>query len=185
MSGGSSIAAIATARGESALSIVRVSGPEAVQIASRVFQGSQELATVASHTAWFGRVLDASGHLLDEVVATVFLAPKSSTGEDVVELTCHGGDTVPTAVLSALLDAGARPAEAGEFTRRAFLNGKLDLDQAEAVIALIHSRSSAAHRASARQLQGRLKRRLAGLRAQLLETCGLVDSDLDVGEEGG
>ncbi len=183
MRGGSSIAAIATARGESALSIVRVSGPEAVHIASRVFQGTRDLGTVESHTAWFGRVLDASGHLLDEAVATVFRAPTSSTGEDVVELTCHGGDTVPSAVLSALLDAGASPAEPGEFTRRAFLNGKLDLDQAEAVIDLIHSRSSAAHRASARQLQGRLKRRLAELRAQLLQTCGLVELELDFGEE--
>ncbi|MFT4604093.1 MAG: tRNA modification GTPase [Rhodothermales bacterium] len=183
MVGGSSIAAIATARGESALSIVRVSGPEAVPIASRVFAGSAELSGVDSHTAWFGRVSDADGHLLDEVVATVFRAPRSSTGEDVVELTCHGGDTVPAAVLSALLDAGATPAAPGEFTRRAFLNGKLDLDQAEAVMDLIHSRSSAAHRASARQLQGRLKRRLSELRSQLLKTCGLVELELDFGEE--
>ena len=183
MGGGSSIAAIATARGESALSIVRVSGPEAVQIASTVFRGAEDLGAVKSHTAWFGRVVDAQGHLLDEAVATVFRAPTSSTGEDVVELTCHGGNTVPTAVLAALLDAGANPAEPGEFTRRAFVNGKLDLDQAEAVIDLIHARSSAAHRASARQLQGRLKRRLAELRAQLLETCGLVELELDFGEE--
>lgn len=182
MGGGSSIAAIATARGESALAIVRVSGPEAVPIAARVFRG-ENLADAAGHSVRFGCVVDRDGVTLDEVVATVFRAPRSSTGEDVVEFTCHGGEAVPNAVLAVLLDAGADMAGPGEFTRRAFLNGKLGLDQAEGIMDLIHARSEAAHRVSMRQLRGRLKRRLSELRSRLLEICGLVELELDFIEE--
>ncbi|MFT5141491.1 MAG: tRNA modification GTPase [Thalassolituus oleivorans] len=182
--GGSTIAAIATARGEAALSIVRLSGPDALRIAASVFDGAAgELAGVASHTAWFGQVKDLEGRAVDQVVVTVFRGPRSSTGETVVEFTCHGGHAAPQAVLTCLYAAGAVPAEPGEFTRRAFLNGKLDLEQAEAVMDLIHSRSEASHRVSVRQLQGRLKSRLALLRAGLLELCGLVELELDFGEE--
>jgi tRNA modification GTPase len=182
--GGSTIAAIATARGEAALSIVRLSGPDALRIATSVFHGAGgTLAEVASHTAWYGEVKDPLGRAVDQVVVTVFRAPRSSTGETVVEFTCHGGYAAPQAVLTSLYAAGAVPADPGEFTRRSFLNGKLDLEQAEAVMDLIHSRSEASHRVSIRQLQGRLKARLALLRAGLLELCGLVELELDFGEE--
>ncbi|MBO6574607.1 MAG: tRNA uridine-5-carboxymethylaminomethyl(34) synthesis GTPase MnmE [Rhodothermales bacterium] len=178
------IAAIATARGEAALAIVRVSGPEAIAIVDSVFAGPRSgLRGAPSHTAWFGRVRDGDGRVLDQVVATLFRAPRSSTGEDVVELTCHGGHQAPDSVLEALLKAGAAPAAPGEFTKRGFLNGKLDLEQAEAVIDLIHSRSRAAQRVALRQLQGRLKERLSGMRADLLRLCGLVELELDFGEE--
>lgn len=182
MGGGSSIAAIATARGEAALAIVRVSGPDAVPIAARVFRGDN-LADAEGHSVRFGRVVDSDGVALDEVVVTVFRAPRSSTGEDVVEFTCHGGEAVPNAVLGVLLDAGAELAGPGEFTRRAFLNGKLGLDQAEGIMDLIHARSEAAHKISMRQLRGRLKQRLSELRARLLEVCGLVELELDFIEE--
>ncbi|NNE71847.1 MAG: tRNA uridine-5-carboxymethylaminomethyl(34) synthesis GTPase MnmE [Rhodothermales bacterium] len=182
MGGGTTIAAIATARGEAALAIVRVSGPEALRIASEVFKGF-DLTSAPERSVWFGRAVGSAGQVLDEVVATVFRGPRSSTGEDVVELTCHGGDAAPSAVLRALFDAGAEPAEPGEFTRRSFINGKLDLEQAEGIMDLIHARSAAAHSVSVRQLRGRLKNRLATLRENLLRTCGLVELELDFGEE--
>jgi tRNA modification GTPase len=178
------IAAIATARGEAALSIVRMSGPRAISIAASVYSGpAGDLSRAPSQSASFGVVQDANGRAVDQVVATVFRAPRSSTGEDVVEFTCHGGDVAPAEVLRALLEGGATPAEPGEFTQKAFLNGKIDLEQAEAVIDLIHSRSVAAHRVSLGQLQGRLKERLGELRSELLELCGLIELELDFIEE--
>ncbi|MBN4056299.1 tRNA uridine-5-carboxymethylaminomethyl(34) synthesis GTPase MnmE [Rhodothermus sp. AH-315-K08] len=180
----STIAAIATARGEAALSIVRMSGPKAISIAAEVYSGSaDDLNLVPSHTVWFGIVSDREGRPIDQVVTTVFRGPRSSTGEDVVEFCCHGGAVAPAEVLRALLDHGAEAAKAGEFTQRAFVNGKLGLDQAEAVMDLIHSRSVAAQRVSLRQLQGRLKAQLGSFRSDLLELCGLVELELDFIEE--
>jgi len=180
----STIAAIATARGEAALSIVRMSGPKAISIAAEVYSGSAEdLNLVPSHTVWFGVVRDREGRAIDQVVTTVFRSPRSSTGEDVVEFCCHGGAVAPSEILKALLDHGAEAAQAGEFTQRAFVNGKLGLDQAEAVMDLIHSRSVAAQRVALRQLQGRLKAELGSFRSGLLELCGLVELELDFIEE--
>jgi tRNA modification GTPase len=184
------IAAIATARGAAALAIVRVSGPEAVGVASRCFRGA-DLGAVPSHTAHVGYVTGAgeegsetaSAGDLDQVVATVFRAPRSATGEDVVELSCHGGDVASRLVLERLLEAGARMARPGEFTQRAFLNGKLDLAQAEAVADLIHAGSARAHRASLQHLKGRYSERLEALRAELLELCGLVELEIDFSDE--
>src|SRR6056297_1298620 len=122
------IAAIATARGRAALAIVRLSGPEAVVIADRCFP-AQSLAEADSHTAHVGFFTTPEGRRIDQVVVTLFLSPRSATGEDVVEISCHGGDVAPQLVLQTLLDAGARMARPGEFTERAFLNGKLDLAQ--------------------------------------------------------
>ncbi len=176
------IAAIATARGRAALAIVRLSGPEARTIASRCFRG-RDLRTVPSHTAHVGYAVDAAGNDIDQVVVTVFRAPRSATGEDVVEITCHGGDFAPQLILRALLEAGARLAEPGEFTQRAFLNGKLDLTQAEAVADLIHARSTLAHRVSLKQLQGRYAETIGALRQELLSVVALVELELDFTEE--
>ena len=176
------IAALATARGTAALALVRVSGDGAVEVAGRCF--GKDLSSVPSHTAHVGywRHPD-TGARLDQVVATVFRAPHSSTGEDVVEVTTHGGDLAPALVLDALLAAGARLADPGEFTQRAFLNGKLDLTQAEAVADLIHASSRHAHRTALAQLHGDYARLLARLRDELLETAALTELELDFSEE--
>ena len=179
---GDTIAAIATARGQAALAIVRLSGPEACRIAAACFRGA-DLQAVPSHTAHFGYVLSPEGEPIDQVVATVFRAPRSYTGEDVVELTCHGGDLAPQLILETLLHHGARLAEHGEFTLRAFLNGKLDLAQAEAVADLIHAGSTRAHRVSLAHLQGRYSEQLQRLRSDLLELCAYVELELDFSDE--
>lgn len=176
------IAAVATARGQAALAIVRVSGPDAITVADTCFRG-KDLAAAESHTAHVGFFADTAGVEIDQVVATLFRAPRSATGEDVVEISCHGGDFAAPMVLDALYAAGARPAAPGEFTQRAFLNGKLDLTQAEAVADLIHASSTAAHRASLGHLKGRYSRRLEALREELLELCAFVELELDFSEE--
>ncbi len=176
------IAAIATARGRAALAIVRCSGPEAIAIADRLFP-SKDLAAADSHTAHVGFVTTPKDERIDQVVVTLFRTPRSATGEDIVEVTCHGGDVAPQLILKALLDAGARLARPGEFTERAFLNGKLDLAQAEAVADLIHAQSSLAHRVSLNHLQGRYSEAVAAVRQELLQTCALVELELDFAEE--
>ena len=176
------IAAIATARGRAALAIVRLSGDRAVAIAGKCFRGT-DLEASASHTAHVGYVLDEEGEPIDQVVATVFRAPRSATGENVVEISCHGGNFAPSLILQSLVARGARLAEPGEYTERAFLNGKMDLAQAEAVADLIHASSSMAHRVSLQQLQGRYSELLEDLRQELLDTCALVELELDFSEE--
>ncbi len=176
------ITAIATARGQAALAILRVSGPEAIGIANRCFRGA-DLSAVDSHTAHVGYVVDIDGEDIDQVVATVFRAPRSATGEDVVEISCHGGDLAPQLIQQSLLDHGARLADPGEFTQRAFLNGKMDLAQAEAVADLIHASSTKAHRVSLSHLQGRYSEQLEDLREELLELAAFVELELDFSEE--
>ena len=176
------IAAIATARGQAALAIVRTSGPQAIDVVSRCFRGT-DLTEVASHTAHVGYLEDADGEDIDQVVVTVFRAPNSATGENLVEVSCHGGDLAPQLVLESLLNHGARMAEPGEFTERAFLNGKMDLAQAEAVADLIHASSTRAHQASLRHLQGRYSERLGDLREELLDLCSLLELEIDFSEE--
>ncbi len=179
---GDTIVAIATARGRAALAIIRVSGPDAVAVADLCFQG-KALSDVDPQTAHFGRFVGVDGAEVDQVVATVYRAPRSATGEDLVELSCHGGDFAPRLILKGLLDAGARMAEPGEFTQRAFLNGKVDLAQAEAVADLIHASSSLAHRTAVNQLEGRYSEQLNRLRDELLELSSLVELELDFSEE--
>ncbi|MEX0746752.1 MAG: tRNA uridine-5-carboxymethylaminomethyl(34) synthesis GTPase MnmE, partial [Rhodothermales bacterium] len=145
--GTDTIAAIATARGRAALAVVRLSGPDAPAIAAECFRG-KDLSVVDSHTAHVGYFVGGDGVDIDQVVVTVFRSPRSVTGEDVVEISCHGGDFASQLILRRVLEAGARMAHPGEFTQRAFLNGKMDLAQAEAVADLIHSSSSLAHRVS-------------------------------------
>ncbi len=178
------IAAIATPPGEAGLAVLRVSGPEAIAVVARRFRGRVDLAQCASHTAHVGFIADREGADVDHTVCTVFRAPHSYTGEDSVEISCHGGTLTSRRILEELVRAGARVADPGEFTKRAFLNGKMDLAQAEAVADVIHSRSDAARRASMEQLRGRLSDEVRGLRASLIDAVGLLELELDFAEDG-
>ena len=178
------IAAIATPPGEGALAIVRLSGEGSLQVADRVFRGTDALASLPGYTARHGQVVGRAGEAVDEVVALVFRAPRSYTGEDMVEFSCHGGMLVTREVLSAVIASGARPARPGEFTRRAFMNGKIDLSQAEAVADLISAQSERARMHSLEQLEGKLGRRVGELRRRLIDLCALLELELDFSEEG-
>ena len=176
------IAAIATAPGRAALAIVRVSGADAIGVVDRCFGG--RLAAADSHTAHVGLLRHPeTGERIDEVVVTLFRAPRSATGEDVAEVTTHGGDLAPALVMDALVAAGARPAGPGEFTMRAFLNGKRDLTQAEAVADLIHASSVRAHRVALAHVRGDYARHLGSLRDGLVGLAALVELELDFADE--
>lgn len=178
------ICAISTPPGVGGIAVIRISGPQAIAVADRVWHG-KSLSETAGHTARFGRITDPSrgGEMLDEAVATVFRAPASFTGEDVVELSVHGSRYVQRRLLEMLTGNGARLAEAGEFTRRAFANGKMDLAQAEAVADVIASNSRASHRLAASQMKGCFSRRLEELRDKLLDLASLLELELDFSEE--
>lgn len=183
MGGADTIAALATPFGQGAISVLRISGPEAVAVADKVFRGSVKVVQAASGRVSHGRIVDGDS-VVDDVLLTVFRAPRSYTGEDVVEISGHGGMVVARATMKAVLAAGARPAEPGEFTRRAFLNGKLDLTQAEAVMDLISARSDAAARAAAGQLAGRLGEEVEKLRQDVLVALAHLEAFIDFPEEG-
>lgn len=178
------IAALATPPGEGAIAVIRLSGEQALEVADRVFRGSAPLASAAGYTVHYGHIVTSREARVDEVLALVFRAMHSYTGEDAVEFHCHGGILVSQEVLKALFAAGARQAEPGEFTRRAFLNGRIDLSQAEAVADLIAARSSRARAQSLQQLEGKLGRRIGELRGALLDLCSLLELELDFAEEG-
>lgn len=178
------IAAIATPPGEGGIAVLRVSGPEAVTIVERRFRSSAPLSAAATHTAHVGSIVDEHGERADQVVCTVFRAPHSYTGEEVVEVSCHGGTVTSRRILEILMAAGARMAQPGEFTKRAFLNGKMDLAQAEAVADLIQARSDASRRTSLEQLSGRLSREVQALRRTLIDAVGLLELELDFAEDG-
>jgi tRNA modification GTPase len=187
------IAAIATAPGEAGLAVVRLSGGDAVAIADRVFRGPSPLAKVTSHTLHHGWAVaparavggDGAEARIDEVVAAVFRAPRSYTREDVVELSCHGGRHSTDRVLAALIAAGARLATAGEFSLRAFLNGRIDLAQAEAVADLIHAETDAAHALALAQLAGGLSRELHRIADRLADALADVEARVDFAEDVG
>jgi len=177
---GRTIAAIATAPGRGALAIVRLSGPDVSSIAERILQPVPREARRATRA----RLIDPTdGAPLDDVIVTRFVAPASFTGEDLLEITTHGGLRAPTSVLAAAIQAGARQAEPGEFTRRAVLNGKLDLLQAEAIGDLVEARSSAAQRLALHQLDGGLSERVRALRQRILQVEALLAYDIDFPEE--
>jgi tRNA modification GTPase len=178
------IAAIATPIGEGGISVIRVSGRDAIAIARLGFRGKVDLASAVSHTAHFGTFVDGAGGGIDDVVALVFRKPHSYTGEDVVELSCHGGMFIARKLLETAIRLGARQAEPGEFTRRAFLNSRVDLAQAEAVADLIHARSQTAHQSSLSQLKGALSEKINSVRDQLINTISLLELELDFAEEG-
>ena len=178
------IAAIATAPGAAGLAVVRLSGRDALAVADRVFRGRSSLESVASHTLHHGWVMDGENRV-DEIIAAVFRALHSYTREDVVELSCHGGALPSRRVLTALLSAGARLAGPGEFTLRAFLNGRLDLAQAEAVADVIAAATGAAHDLALAQLAGALSRRLDGLSESLVDALAEVEARVDFAEDVG
>ncbi len=175
------IVAPATASG-GALSVIRLSGSKALSIADRIFHGRQPLAMAKGYTAHFGTLRDGE-RVVDEVIATCFRAPHSYTGEEMVEFSCHGSSYIVGEVLRLACQEGARIAEGGEFTRRAYLNGKLDLSQAEAVADLIASSSAAAHRMATNQMRGGYSSSLDHLREELLHLTALMELELDFGEE--
>ncbi|HSR14107.1 MAG TPA: tRNA uridine-5-carboxymethylaminomethyl(34) synthesis GTPase MnmE [Gemmatimonadales bacterium] len=174
------IAALATPPGRSALAVVRLSGTGAFPVAARVVEG---FAAEPARTARLARFVASGGTPIDQGLYLTFPGPNSYTGEDLVELSCHGGTWAPLQVLAALYAAGARPAAPGEFTRRAVLNGKLDLLQAEAVADLIESSASAQARSAIHQLEGGLSRRLGTLRERLVELLALLAYEVDFPEE--
>ena len=177
------IAAISTALGEGAIAILRVSGPESVDLVARIFRGTTTPEKMESRRGYFGEIYDATG-VIDQVLLTIFRSPLSYTGEDLVEISCHGGILVTRKILSLLLNAGARSAEPGEFTQRAFLNGKMDLTQAEAVMDLIRAQTELALRAANEQLAGHLGRELTKIQDQLLTTLAHIEAYIDFPDEG-
>ncbi len=178
----STIVALATPPGIGAIGIIRLSGSEAFGVADAIFLG-KKLAKQKSYTAHFGRIVRADGSILDEVLATVFVAPHSFSGENTVEFSCHGSPFILQEAIGLCLKNGARLAQPGEFTMRSFLNGKMDLSQAEAVADLIASQSEAAHGVAIRQLRGGFKNEISRLREELIHFASLVELELDFGEE--
>jgi tRNA modification GTPase len=175
------IVALATPPGISALAVIRMSGPEAIGLAEQVFSGRSP-AKMKGFSAAFGEIKEGD-QIIDEVVLTVYRTPKSYTGEDMVEISSHGSPYVVQRILQLLISKGARQAGPGEFTRRAFLNGKLDLSQAEAVADLIHSEAAFAHRSAIYQLKGGLSAQLSTLRIRLIDFAALIELELDFSEE--
>jgi tRNA modification GTPase len=176
------IAAVSTPPGEGAIAIVRLSGPAAVAVADQLFRGKTKLSELPSHRQQFGEVVE-SDRVIDQVMIGIHRAPHSYTGEDVVEISCHGGVLVTARVYEACLQAGARAARAGEFTERAFLNGKIDLTQAEAVIDLIRAQTDLALRSATEQLEGRLGERISQLREDLISLVANLEAYIDFPEE--
>lgn len=180
------IAAIATPLGEGGLSVIRISGAQALAVGDKVFvpvgKNSTLPSAAGSHTIHYGRIVRA-GTQVDEVLCAVMRAPRTFTREDVVEISCHGGILSTKTVLDTILECGARLADPGEFTQRAFLNGRLDLTQAEAVADLIHSRTELALRAANEQLAGKLSQRINLLRDDLMNTLAHIEAHIDFPEE--
>lgn len=178
------IAAISTPPGEGAISIIRLSGNDAIAIADKVYHlGKKRLVEAASHTIHYGHIVDPkTEQLLDEVLISVMLAPKTFTREDIVEINCHGGIVVVNQLLQLLLRNGARLAEPGEFTKRAFLNGRMDLSQAEAVMDLIKAKTDKAMQVALNQLDGNLSNLIRSLRQEILQTLAQVEVNIDYPE---
>jgi tRNA modification GTPase len=178
---GEPIAAIATPAGEGAIAVIRISGEGSLDIAKRIFSGPVD--TFKSHTAHFGHILDADGNSIDSVLLLVMRRPRSYTGEDTVEISCHGGAAITRRVLHRVLEAGARPAEPGEFSLRAFLNGKIDLAQAEAVQQLIGAKNDLALTAAAHQLEGILSQAIGTFQKRLTDQAAILEAWVDFPEE--
>ena len=178
------IAAISTAPGEGAIGIVRISGDLAISIASSIYQcGTKKLEEQKTHTIHYGHIIDPkSGEIHDEVMVSVLRAPKTFTREDIVEINCHGGIVAINRVLQLVLRMGARLAEPGEFTKRAFLNGRIDLSQAEAVMDLIRAKTDKSMQLAMRQLDGQLSHLIQNLRQEILNTLAQVEVNIDYPE---
>lgn len=176
------IAAIATPIGTGGISVIRISGSTAVDIVNKVFRG-KDLTKVMSHTVHYGKIVNSSGDIIDEVLVTVMRAPKTFTREDVVEIGTHGGSAVTRAVLDTVIRAGAYPAEPGEFTKRAFMNGRIDLSQAEAVIDVINAGNELARRNAVSQLGGKLSEEIGSARSALVHLLARMQVLIDYPDE--
>ena len=179
-----SIVALATPSGAGAISIIRVSGPDAIEIGASVFKSikNKDLKLQKTHTLHLGHIID-EGKTLDEVLISIFKGPNSYTGENTIEISCHGSTYIQQQIIQLLLRKGCRMADAGEFTLRAFLNGKLDLSQAEAVADLISSDNEASHQIAMQQMRGGFSNEIAKLREELLNFASLIELELDFAEE--
>lgn len=176
------IIAQATPPGIGAIAVIRLSGPQAISLVNKVFKG-KNLDNQPSHTLHFGKIMDCSGNILDEVLVSLFRNPASYTGEDTIEISCHGSPYIIRQCMQLLTDKGARLAEPGEFTLRAFLNGKLDLSQAEAVADLIAADSASAHQVAMQQMRGGFSDKIKELRHRLIDFASLIELELDFSEE--
>lgn len=179
---GQTIAAVSSSAGEGAIALIRISGPGAIEIADRIFRGKQKPSEFQSHVQRLGEVIENNA-IVDQVVVSVHRAPHSYTGENLVEISCHGGVLVTARVLAVCLAAGARSARPGEFTERAFLNGKMDLTQAEAVIDMIRASTDLALRSATEQLQGRLGAAVKMIRDQLIALLAHIEAAIDFPDE--
>lgn len=182
MTSSDTIVAISTPHGSGGIAVARVSGGNAISCVAKCWRGAP-LTSMASHSAHLGTVVNSRGEFLDEVVLTLFRGPRSFTGEDVVEISCHGSLWIQQQLINTLVDCGCRAAAAGEFTRRAFTNGRIDLSQAEAIADVIAAQSATAHRVAMNQMRGAFAKHLASLREKLLEFTSLVELELDFSEE--
>ncbi len=182
----STIAAISTPYGTGGISIIRISGPDAVKIADKVFFAPSgiSLASSESHTIHYGHIKDSEGRKIDQVLVSLMKAPRTFTGEDTVEINCHGGIVVTKAVLCEVLKNGATMADRGEFTKRAFLNGKIDLCEAESVIDIINSKTAIQHHISVNNLGGALSHKINSLRQRLIALCANIQVLIDYPDEG-
>ena len=183
MEQGNIIAALATPPGKGGIAIIRVSGAGAIEHVARIFKGKTDLTVCPSHTVHYGKIWN-NEQVLDEVLVTVMRAPHTFTGEDTAEINCHGSGAAVREILSLLLDNGARMAGRGEFTKRAFLNGRMDLSQAEAVMDVIQAESNSALTAAVNQLEGKLSAQIRQLRETLLHQYATVQAEADFPEEG-
>jgi tRNA modification GTPase len=177
------ICALATPPGTAGLAIIRLSGNDAIAIADQCFKGKTTLQQAQSHTIHYGIIYDTHNNPIDTVTAFLYKAPHSYTGENTVEFGCHGNMIIVEQILQALINKGATPAKAGQFTQRAFINGKIDLTQVEAVADIIHASSTIGAQTAARQLLGGFTQKLEQLRDQLITLCGLLELELDFTEQ--
>ncbi len=176
------IVALATAQGEGALAIIRLSGRDAISIVDKIFIG-KSLKEQATHTIHFGTIRNTKNEVVDEVVISLFHNPHSYTGEDIVEISCHGSEYIIQSIFQLCIDQGAKTAKPGEYTMRAFLNGKMDLSQAEAVADLIASNSKASHDIAIKQMRGGFSKDIKKLRDELIHFMSMIELELDFGEE--
>lgn len=177
------IAAISTAVGNSGITVLRLSGPQAFEIADKIFRGKTTVREQKSHTIQYGRIISPeTGETVDEVLLTKMESPRTYTREDVVEINSHGGYTIARTLLNLLYENGARPAEPGEFTRRAFLNGRIDLSQAEAVMDVIQARTQRVSKVAVKQLEGSVSKKLEDIRERLIELLASIEVNLDYPE---
>lgn len=179
---GDTIASLATPAGEGAIAVIRISGGQAIDVAERIF--SKPLRSSPTHTAHYGKIVSSSGETIDSVLLLIMKGPRSYTGEDTVEISCHGGSLVVRRVLERIFEAGARPAQPGEFSLQAFLNGKLDLAQAEAVQQLISSKSELALENAGKQLAGDLSKKIGKFQKELTDVAAILEAWVDFPEEG-